>query len=72
MTNELTPHVASIVDEVMIRSHHGYDPEFVCDLVTRLISAFDGAPVQDYVDVLVIKQATAELRRLDALQPVAA
>jgi hypothetical protein len=72
MTNELNRHVASIFDEVMTQSHDGYDSEFVRDLVTRLVSAFDGAPVQDYIDVLVLKQAKDELRRLHALQPIAA
>jgi hypothetical protein len=71
MTDELNPHVAAIVDELMTRFHNGYDPGFVRDLVSRLVSAFDGAPVQDFVEVLVLKEATAELRRLDALQPIA-
>jgi hypothetical protein len=67
MTTELNPHVASIVDVVMNRSHGCYGREFVRELVTEFVAEFDGAPVQDFIDVLVTKEAMDELRRLEAI-----
>jgi hypothetical protein len=40
--------------------------------VADVAASFDEAPVQDYVVVLVMKEATDEMRRLDAIRPRAA
>ncbi len=71
MTDEPNPHVAPIVDALIRESHDEKDPEVVREIVTRLVAEFDDAPVQAYVDVLVLKQATDELKGLDPPQPVA-
>ena len=71
MTDEVNPHIAPIVDELIKRSHDEDDPEIVRDVVTRLVAEFDGAPVQAYVDILVLKEATDELDDMDASRPIA-
>lgn len=71
MTNEPNPHVAPIVEELVKRSHEEDDPEIVGEIVTRLVAEFDGAPIQAYVDILVLKEAAEELESLDGEQPIA-
>jgi hypothetical protein len=60
--------VTSIVDTVMERSHARWDIRLVRDLANEYVAEFEAAPVQDFVDVLVIKEVTDELRRLDEAQ----
>jgi hypothetical protein len=71
MTVDLHAHDVSIVDVVMNRTHGRYAPAFVGRLVDERVQQFDGAPIQDFVRVLVIKEAMDELRRLDAPQTLA-
>ncbi len=59
-----------IADALIARSNGKYDPDFLRQLVAELAGEFDGARVQDYVEVLVAKQAADMLRELDALQPI--
>jgi hypothetical protein len=59
-----------IVDDLVSRSNGRYDVEFLRILVANVANEFEGARVQDYVEVLVAKQATDELRKLDALTPL--
>jgi hypothetical protein len=70
-TPEMRRHVTAIVDTVMERSHARWDVRLVRDLANEYVVEFDGAPVQDFVEVLVIKRVRDELRRLDAVHPVA-
>ena len=70
-TAELDPKLESIVDSLLAKSNGAYDTAFVRDLVLNVAAEFDGAPVQDYVAVLVTKEATDELRRLHGLQSIA-
>ena len=55
----------------MNRTHGRYERAFISQLVDEQVQQFEGAPIQDFVRVLVIKEAMDELRRLDAMQPVA-
>jgi len=71
MTATLHANDASIVAAVMNRYHGRHGRTFVGDLVDEYVQQFDGAPIQEYVEVLVIKEALDELRRLDGVGPVA-
>ena len=71
-TASLSPRLAPIAEALIARSNGMYEAEFLRRLVARTAAQFDGAPVQDYVVVLVTRQATDELRKLDALRPIAA
>ena len=64
-------HVASIVDAVMIRSHDRWDRRLVRNLASRYLGEFDNAPVQQFVELLVIKEVLDELRRIDPLPSIA-
>ena len=55
----------------MSRTHGRYDRAFIGQLVDEQVQQFDGAPIQDFVRVLLIKEAMDELRRLDAQQQLA-
>lgn len=68
---QLDPTLAPIADALIARSNGTYDPQFVRALVADVASEFDGARVRNYIEVLVAKEATDELRRLHALQTVA-
>jgi hypothetical protein len=70
-TVELDTKLDPIVDKLLERSNGVYDASFVRHLVLQVAAEFDGAPVQDYVAVLVAKEASDELRRLHALQSIA-
>jgi len=70
-TVELDPKLDPIVDKLMARSNGAYDANFVRHLVLQVASEFNDAPVQDYVAVLVTKEAGDELRRLNALESIA-
>lgn len=65
MTVELHAHDADIVDEVMALSDSRYEHGVVSVIVEDCVEEFDGAPIQDYVPVLVIKKAMDELSGLD-------
>ncbi|HEY4333234.1 MAG TPA: hypothetical protein VGM78_11715 [Ilumatobacteraceae bacterium] len=60
-----------IADSLIARSNGTYDADFVRNLVYHVAEEFDGAPVRDYIEVLVAKEAADELRKLDALRPIA-
>ena len=66
------PRVSPIVDDLVARSNGRYDVEFLRILVANVATEFEGARVQDFVEVLIAKQAADELRRLDALHQVTA
>ncbi|MCU1398062.1 MAG: hypothetical protein JWN62_1171 [Acidimicrobiales bacterium] len=68
---ELDPKFAPIVDRLVSRSNGAYDEDFVRDLVEHVAADFEDAPVQDYVPVLVAKEAADELRRLHGLNRIA-
>ena len=70
-TLELDPKFAPIIERLVARSNGAYDAEFVRDLVQNVAAEYKGAPVQDYVPVLVAKEAADELRRLRALDRIA-
>ena len=69
---ELSPRLEPIAEALVEKSNGTFDVEFVRALVVRVAAGFEGAPVQDYVEVLVAKEASDELRRLRALRVVAA
>jgi hypothetical protein len=66
----LSPRLAPIADALIAKSNGKYDDQFLRILVANVANEFEDAPVQDYVEVLVAKQAADELRKLDALQSI--
>ena len=64
---ELDSKLAPIAESLISRSNGTYDAGFVRDLVAQIAAEFEGAPVRDYVDVLIAKEATDHMRRLNAL-----
>lgn len=66
----LNPRMSPIVEDLLARSNGKYDAEFLRTLVASVAREFDGARVQDYIEVLVAKQAADALRKLDALRPI--
>ena len=71
-TAVLSPRISPIADALIARSNGKFDEEFLRILVANVANEFEGARVQDYIEVLVTKQAMDELRKLDALRPVTA
>ncbi|HEY0518697.1 MAG TPA: hypothetical protein VGC84_04315 [Ilumatobacteraceae bacterium] len=65
-----SPRLTPIVDALIARSNGRYDAEFLRTLVIDLANQFQDAPVKDYIEVLIAKQAADELRKLDALKPL--
>lgn len=70
-TAALDPKLEPIVGTLVSHSNGVYDEFFIRELVFHVSEEFRGAPVQDYVAVLVAKEATDELRRLRGLRPIA-
>jgi len=66
----LSPRLSPIADALIAKSNGKYDDQFLRVVVANVANEFEGAPVQDYIEVLVAKQAADELRKLDALQPI--
>ena len=66
----LTARMTPIADALIARSNGKYDAEFLRILVANVASEFEGARVQDYLEVLVAKEAADALRKLDALRPL--
>ena len=54
----LSSRIAPIAEALIARSNGRYDPEFVRRLVGDVAAMYDSAPVQDYVVVLVTKEAS--------------
>lgn len=67
----LSPRLAPIADALIAKSDGRYDERFLRTLVADVASDFEEAPVQDYVEVLVAKQAADVLRELDARRSTA-
>lgn len=65
----LSPRLSPIADALIAKSNGKYDEQFVRVVVANVADEFKGAPVQDYIEVLVAKKAADELRKLDALLP---
>jgi len=57
-----------IVQDLMARSNGTFDEVFVQQLVLNIAAELEDAPVQDYVRILVAKEAADEMRRLRGLQ----
>lgn len=70
MSAVLSPRLSPIADALIAKSNGKYDDQFLRVVVANVANEFEGAPVQDYIEVLVAKQAADELRKLDALQPI--
>ena len=70
MSAVLSPRLSPIADALIARSNGKYDDQFLRIVIANIANEFEGAPVQDYIEVLVAKQAADELRKLDALQPI--
>jgi hypothetical protein len=66
----LSERVTPIADALVARSNGKFDEEFLRILVSNVASAFEGARVQDYIEVLVAKEATDKLRELDGLKAI--
>jgi len=64
----LSPRLSPIADALIAKSNGKYDDQFLRIVVANVAIEFEGARVQDYIEVLVAKQAADELRKLDALQ----
>jgi hypothetical protein len=69
-TQVLSSRMSPIADALIARSNGKFDEEFLRILVANVANEFEGARVQDYIEVLVTKQAMDELRKLDALRPI--
>lgn len=65
----VNPKLIPIVDSLVASTGGRHDAKFVRDLVYEIASQFDDAPVQDYLEVLVTKEAAERLRRVRDLQP---
>ncbi len=70
-TATLDPKLAPIVEKLVNQSNGAYDEAFIRELVLNVAAEFEGAPVQDYLAVLVAKEAADELRRLNGLRQIA-
>jgi len=57
-----------IVQDLMARSNGTFDEVFVQQLVLNIAAELEDAPVQDFVRILVAKEAADEMRRLRGLQ----
>jgi hypothetical protein len=57
-----------IAQSLLAKSNGAHDARFMKELVARIAADFEGVPVRDYVEVLINKAATDELRRLHTLQ----
>lgn len=66
----LSTRMAPIADALIARSNGKFDEEFLRILVANVATEFEDARVQDYLEVLVAKEATDKLRQLDALRPI--
>jgi hypothetical protein len=66
----LSPRLSPIADALIAKSNGRYDDEFLRILVANVANEFEGARVQDYIEVLVAKQAADELRRLHGLRVI--
>ncbi len=66
----LSPRLSPIADALIARSNGKFDAEFLRIVVANVANEFEGARVQDYIEVLVAKEATDKLRDLDALRPL--
>lgn len=69
-TAEMDSRMSPIVEMLVAKSNGKYDAEFLRILVANIADEFEGSRVQDYLEVLVAKQAGDELRRLGALEQV--
>ena len=70
MSAVLSPRLSPIADALIAKSNGRYDDEFLRILVANVANEFEGARVQDYVEVLVAKRAADELRRLQGLRSI--
>lgn len=66
----LSTRMAPVADALIARSNGKFDEEFLRILVANVATEFEDARVQDYIEVLVAKEATDQLRQLDALRPI--
>jgi hypothetical protein len=69
-TAVLSPRMSPIADALIARSNGKYDAEFLRILVANVATEFEGARVQDYIEVLVAKEAVDKLRKLDGLTSI--
>jgi hypothetical protein len=67
----LSPRLSPVADALIARSNGKYDDELLRILVANVAIEFEGARVQDYIEVLVTKEAADKMRQLDALRPLA-
>jgi hypothetical protein len=66
----LSPRLRPIADALIAKSNGRFDDEFLRILVANVANEFEGARVQDYLEVLVAKRAGDELRRLQGLRSI--
>jgi hypothetical protein len=66
----LSPRLSPIADALIAKSNGKYDDEFLRILVASVANEFEGARVQDFIEVLVAKRAADELRILQGLRPI--
>jgi hypothetical protein len=69
-TAVLSPRLSPIADALIARSNGKYDAEFLRILVANVATEFEGARIQDYIEVLVAKEAADAMRKIDALRPI--
>ena len=66
----LSARISPIADALIARSNGRFDAEFLRIVVGNVANEFEGARIQDYLEVLVAKESTDALRKLDALKPL--
>jgi hypothetical protein len=69
-TAVLSPRLSPVADALIARSNGKYDAEFLRILVANVATEFEGARIQDYIEVLVAKEAADAMRKIDALRPI--
>ena len=68
----LSARMSPIAEALIARSNGKYDAESLRSLVADLANEYEGARVQDYLEVLVTKEATDVLQKMDALRTTTA
>jgi hypothetical protein len=61
---ELTPEFEAVADQLIERTKGQVDPEVVRRLVAETVTEFADTRVREYVDVMVLHEASDKLRRL--------
>jgi hypothetical protein len=64
------PHISRVLDMIATETKCQYDKGLVTTLVTQCAAQYEGAPVQDFVPVLVFKEVRDHLCQIERQQSV--